>query len=455
MFEITSILDFLIGSLILIREISIIKSTHSFSIKNACNLGFSLYLFLIPGIFFMYCPLDRAQTMMLYDRNGAIKSVVFSFICYLAFNFGYQLIKRKYKRPVYTRKTNEIKLSFILLIVSAVCFFLWARSFGGLSALLANAGAIRSGWIKPDVQTAFFKHPVQLAKLSSLYIFVILLIRQNKFKSFGKKVTLYILEVVSLGISILYIMADDSRSAMGLYFMSFVVAYLFKKVVIDRQSIGKTTIKAVVFISVILFAILNGDVILGTMRGTIQDASEADTTENGIIGSIIHNFAYLTQSPFYAMYYVDEMDGRLLIWDDLITGLTAWLPSSLKPFPDALRTWDVNTTIHCLHTHLFGQFPHSIVANSIYDLSYFGLFIIPCILGLIVKKVENVMIPNLYNPFYLCIYCLLFFSFSNMIQGFCLYYTMLGLFYLIVGLVIFLCISKKVRIRNIANVVDK
>lgn len=447
MFGFASVLCFLFGSLIFVKEMNIIRLTHFFSIKNVCNMSFSLYLFLIPGVFFLFCPLDRTETILLYDKNGAIKSVICSVACYLTFNVGYVLIKREYIKTDYIRKVRETKLSFIFVLLSTICFFLWARNFGGLDALLLNAGAIRSGFVNPDAQTAFFKHPVQLAKLSSLYIYVVILIRQNTYKSFREKMVLYILEIISFGISVLFLLADDSRSGMGLFFMSFVIVYLFKKTVIDRKSIGSTTIRAVVCIAVVLFAILNGDIILGTLRGTIENNGNVDSTQNGIIDSIIHNFAYIVQSPFYAMYYVGEMDGKLLIWDDLITGITAWLPSSIKPFPDALRTWDVNTAIHCLHTPLYGQFPHSIVANSIYDLSYLGIIIIPCILGMVVKKVENIMVPNLQNPFYLCIYCSLFITFSNMIQGFCLYYIILNMFYLILGLVIYLYMSKKVKIR--------
>lgn len=448
MFDLVSVLNFIFGSVILVKEINTIRLTHFFSLKNMCNLGFALYLFLIPGVFFMFCPQERAKTMMLYDENGAIKSFFFSLICYFAFNIGHRLIKKNYKRINYVRKISVLKLSFIFVVLSAISFFLWARSFGGFSALLMNAGAIRSGFVLPDTQTAFFKHPVQLAKLSSLYIYVVILIRRNNFKGLTDKIILYTLGVLSIVISVFYLLADDSRSGMGMYLLSFIIVYLFKTSIIDKKSIGKTTIRAVVLVSIILFVVLNGDVILGSLRGTVENESNVDSTRNGIVNSIIDNFAFIVQSPFYATYYVDVMNGKLLIWDDLITGITAWLPTSLKPFPDALRTWDVNTSIHCLHTQLYGQFPHSIVANSIYDLSYIGLFILPCVLGMVVKKVENVMVPKLRDPFYLCIYCSLFITFSNMIQGFCLYYIMLNMFYLIFGLVIFLCVSKKVKIKN-------
>lgn len=443
MFDVVSFLNFLLAIIIFIKEVNAIRKTRFFSIKNACNVAFSVYLFLIPGVFYIYCPMDRARTLMLYDENGAFKSLFFSVICYLSFNIGYRTIRRNFRNLYKIRKVGAIKLSLVFALLSVASFYLWARSFGGINALILNAGAIRSGFVQPDIATAFFKHPVRLSELCSLYLFVVILTKRNSFKSIGEKITIYILEVVSVAISIVYLLADDSRSAMGLYFLSFMIAFLLKTTFVDGKNLGKSVLKAMLACSLILFAVLNGDVILGTLRGSIENEINVDSTRNGIGNSIVHNFAYIVQSPYYATYYIDHMNGKLLIWDDLITGLTAWLPTSLKPFPHMLRTWDVNTMVHTFHTPLYGQFPHSIVAGSIYDLSYFGLFSIPCILGILVKKVENVVIPMLKTPFYLSVYCFLLIAFTNMIQGFCLYYIMLSMFFLVLGWAIFLIMSKK------------
>lgn len=427
---------YIICFVILLKTYNEVRKRKFICIRDACNLGIAFYLFLIPGLYYMLCNESEYDLLNFYDEYGMYKSFLFSIVCYICLNIGYKSIKYKYHQKSNKSTVNVIKYSFILLILSVCSFYLWAQNFGGIASLLINAGSIRSGFIDAGKGTAFFKHFVPLSKLLAIFLFNYLFVfRKQRHDPFLRKLVLYAIFVISIIISFVFILADDSRSSFGLFILMFVVSKMLYSIHIKHSTILATFTKTTLKCFFIILLILNGEMILGNLRGENIDRYEHENTP--LTESFCHNFRYIINSPYYASYYLDKLNGRLMIEDDIATGVTSWLPTSLKPFPNAVRTWDLNTQIHEIKTPIWGQFPHSIIANSLYDLSYFGIVIIPFVLGIIAKRFDVYFIKRINNVFYYSLYCLLLMSFANFIQAFCLYYIMLGLFYIVVGFLIY------------------
>ena len=426
---------YIVCFVILLKTYSDIRKRKFICILDTCNIGIAFYLFLIPGLYYMLCDESEFDLLKFYDEYGMYKSFFFSIICYVCLNIGYKSMKYRCRSKIDEPAVNVVRYSFLLLVLSACGLYFWSQNFGGLASLLLNAGSIRSGFIEASNGTAFFKHFVPLSKLLAIFLFNYLFVfHKQRHDSMSRKLLLYILFVVSLIISFVFILADDSRSSFGLFLFMFVVSKMLYSISIKHTAFFTTFTKTALLVLFIVFLILNGDMILGYFRGT---DIETEGNEHTFAESFCHNFRCIINSPYYACYYLEKMNGNLMIWDDIQTGLTSWFPTSLKPFPDAVRTWDLNTVIHKIRTPLWGQFPHSIIANSLYDLSYFGIVIIPFLFGAIAKRVDVYFMSRIKNVFYFSVYCLLLMSFANFIQGFCLYYIIFGLFYIVLGLLIY------------------
>ena len=120
-----------------------------------------------------------------------------------------------------------------------------------------------------------------------------------------------------------------------------------------------------------------------------------------------------------------------VILNDLLNGLFAWLPTSLKPVALA-DVWDYNTQL--INDGGYGQSPACLAAQSFYDLGLIGLLVVPFTYTYIVGKVEN-LLDNDYSTSGLVFYVTLGFYFAKGMAYFSFYNIMMNIFFVVVGLI--------------------
>ena len=94
------------------------------------------------------------------------------------------------------------------------------------------------------------------------------------------------------------------------------------------------------------------------------------------------------------------------------------------------------------HTGVYGQSPTSILAQSIYDLGFLGVLLIPCIYGFVIRKIENKLESYGSNIFYNTIYIVLGFYLAKGIVYFSMYNIMMNIFFIVAACIIYKVLHK-------------
>lgn len=431
------------GLIVLSVEIHAVIKYRIIQINNITGVAFAVFLFLLPACIFAF----GKDMEILYRRlpNGDLVILLMSLICYATYKIGYRTTSTNVVQNRGRICKSPLIYATILTVVSIICFYYWAMNYGSIEMLLLQANGIRAGFVEAENNSAFFKHFVPLSQFVSLYLFnQYLLLKNYKQISHTKGALAFVLFLITVFISILYLLANDGRGPLGFYLIYFALAYLVHQLKSQNKGVFAKIFKGSLIACAILFLILNGDYVLQTLRGESISMSDVDSTSNeGIVASLCNNFKFIVISHYYSLYYTIENFGSFIIFDDIISGLTAWLPTSLKPF-DVTNTWDFNTNIAKTFVGEFhGQTPHSILSNSLYDLGVFGIFILPYLYGKINKKIDNYFYNRTDDAFYYTIYIFLFIKVGLIVQGCSLYYIALEMFFLFLAWVLYLVFSKK------------
>ena len=118
--------------------------------------------------------------------------------------------------------------AWISLLVGAVSLFLWSKAYGSIGALILQANRVRSGMGSVKNNLAFFKHPATVLLVVAYMFFEMTM--QSEKKSIKKLVNL-IGFIISAYLSYLFLMADDGRLTMLLFFMGFAWIQSSKKII--------------------------------------------------------------------------------------------------------------------------------------------------------------------------------------------------------------------------------
>lgn len=307
--------------------------------------------------------------------------------------------------------------TYTCFIIGIASLYLWSRAYGGVFNLISVAAAVRSGLSSVNNGIAFFKHPARLVLLTS---FSSLLMIKHSFC----KVQNGIIFTLSVAFSVLFLLANDGRLSFLLYFI--VIIFITFSVFDGRQFSGKHVIFLMAIGVFGMFFVLELDSITSYIRhGIVINASD-----ESFFKSIMDEFAYVMISGQKSTE--QALSGTFLIFNDVLNGITAWLPSSLKPF-ELIDVWDYNTNISTYK--FFGQFPCDFVSTAIYDLSYIGPVVFGIFWGSILKKVEKMRCDD--SPFKLVCYYALSLRFFRIVDYCSLYDFILGIFSLVVFTIVY------------------
>lgn len=415
------------------------NSLHKIKAITYIRLIYMFLYGLVPGILIITQYDGEVFGAIDYSSEGVFALFLLYFCTILGYIFlglGYRLkFKNKFKIVGLNlflninKKSNEllIYLSAIIgLILGGVCLHLWSMAYGNIFGLIKVASMVRSGYSSVTNAFAFFKHPAGLVIISSIMFFV-LIINSN----YSKQIILKLLFLISLFLSITYLLACDGRTGMAFYLFQYVLVFMYCKR--TEITVKYRTMLLIVAIAIILLLIIQN---LNTVTYYIRTGNwVASTSETNLFLSILSNFEYTVVSGQFILQNRIKMNIDYTIFNDILTGIFAWIPSSLQPI-NMLTVWEYNTSL-ITNGEKSGTLPCDIITLSIYDLGILGTIIIPIFWGIVIKKIDGLLEGS--NKFNKILFVLLLPSFIGGVTGCSLYNMLLNTFEVfIIGIVYFI-----------------
>lgn len=414
----------------LIAEYRALKKKKRLTITSFFLLVFVFTYGILPLlVVFLYLFEGFSISTSNYSFDYSEKGLFYTWIWQIFSIFSYVIVKKaaKHKETLKSATYGDAGLKIettaleytviICLVAGIISLYLWSRAYGGIIELIKVGSAVRSRLSRVVNDLAFFKH-IAKSVLTISYASLIL-VKQGKHKLFNAVIFL-----ISFSFSILYLLANDGRMSIAFYFLviGLIMMRIFEIRAISRKKkIGITLllVTAVVFI-------LNLDSITYYIKFGVWGSEQQGT----LLHSLLNELAFIMISGQKALQHAASF--KMLIIDDILCGLFAWFPTSIKPV-ETINIWNYNTELATIG--FWGQFPCDFLSTSLYDLSFLGPFLFPLFWGKILSKIEK-MPKNGSIVKIICYYAL----FTPLIRtvDYCLLYDfVLGMFPLALFLIVY------------------
>ena len=419
--------------ILVLRKQKSIKLINVFSLTYGATYGLLLFTYL-----FLYKSMGIEVIRIIYTESD-LGSLWYWFTFSV---FGYISIQIVYRFAFSTDKTKKAELiqekkkeklsphsffclqltGIVCLVVGIISFYLWARAYGGISEFISVANAVRGGWSDVINPFAFMKHPSKIVLFSS-YIFFKLI--KEKHKIFLNSIFM----LISLVFSFCYIMANDGRMTMAIYVV--ILMFMMLDLFAEQINIGKKAVAVLIIAFVSIVLILNMDAFTASIRG-----SEIEESGDSLAEGLTEELSYIVAAGQTSVRHWREPGSRLLLFDDLFSGIFAWLPTSLKP-GNFVSIWTFNTNRYLENPDVVNTstIPTDYISTSIYDLGVFGCIVFGLFWGLILKKLDQEKKTS-RSPFFEIVYYTLAMSIFRLVNYCSLYDFILGLFNVAVAAVI-------------------
>lgn len=376
-----------------------------------CHFMYVLIYGLVPMLvhFHVYKEgqFDEHYSTINYNSVGFFQiflSFLFAIIGYWGFLKGYfkNMNERAAKSSTSYTFSNWFIGATISLIVGVICFYFWTKVFGGPMGILVYASQLRTGLdIGINNPYTVFKRFVPLVQFANIVYLGLFLKKQNFF--------ILLLFVVSLICSFLYLLANDGRAPLVMHFASLVfLYYMMKKGGVIHFS-KNTMAKFGVAGCLTLFIAHNYE------RISVDYFNNDKQIEEGydfdILSNIREEFSYTVRSNQAIFEYLEENPTTFRLPIEIASGILGILPSSFRPKSiDKLekintRYWDKSRA----NDEYFGGRPPDLIVTGIYTMNILGVYILPFVLGCILRRIENrrknILVEFDNNIFYaLCLY---------------------------------------------------
>lgn len=435
--EIIATLYIIFSMVAIVLTVADVTKNHKISIMNMCSAMYIATLCIVPAIiFFGYVNGLRATRGIRFEESAAwtfYVQLLFTIIGYAILCFGYRIKQKEPKIYPIAGNRRLLLICVIFTAVSAVSLLLWSSGYGGIGGLLANADGIRSGWYLSTNAFTFLKHFVPLSLIASWMLFNLLI--RKEIKSAFKNTGIFLLFACNVALSSIYIQANDGRLLLAVYVFLFFVIYLKYQYEVNAANIVSLIIKFGIILLIASFVLFNADTILSMLRGEDVAKTESfDTAE-----TLSREFSFIISGTQNALFQQSSSELKLMVGNDVVNGLFAWLPTSLKPVI-LEDVWDYNTQLLRLGGR--GQSPTSIVAQSLYDLSLIGVVLIPFLYGMLIKKMEIILESRKGNVFFDTVYVALGFYLCKGIPYFSVYNIMMNTFFIFLAIIIYNTVQK-------------
>lgn len=431
-----------------VLEIKNIKKNNTLKMINFFKIYYILVYFITP----IFCIIYR-DTINTYETYNYVSFeneyhikyfymvLLFSTLGYIFLSIGTKIniFKRKEVKATdqVTKNPNKLLFStFLIMIIGWVALFLWTYAYGSLTGIFQYASAIRSGYVKIYNRFTFLK-PFCPFVLMSFYLFFIQLL-ESKDKKSVYKIVLLVGLIFSLIGSYIYIIANDGRMLMLIFFLVIIIYYMdYKKIKINIYTI------IILLVISILTIILLGK--LDTITSHIRLGNEIEKEGTSPAETIANEFKFTYFNNLNVLYFRDNnMYTGSTELNDIKSTLLSWIPSSLKP-SNIINLYDFNTSFYSGST---GQIPTDMLTAAIYKFDYMGVIILPLIIGILVKALESVFINKESSYSKLIYYLLSIYLGLRVVAYYDLSQILFGSFYIIVTYIIIKSIhyiSKKMK----------
>lgn len=426
-----SIIYFAVGIFYILREIGFIRKAGKIHIATLFRVMYAILYGFFPAIFLYRIDKGTTTLTLLFSEDKYIFNMsimlFISILEYAIFNLFYKATKEsKYHKkpfPNIRLSTQKIAITFVILF-GIVSLFLWTRAFGSVWNFIENANSIRSNNSKVYNPVAFMEH---FTKVFIVAFFVSISVfmcekRENKVRFYT-----FILVGVSLFFSLVVMMCTDSRVIIGILVVVIALYYFNEKIANSGLSVKKAIFKMTVVALIVFVAIVSSEGIMNSIRG-IEYADEYQKEKSGIIDSVEIEFGYAFQSQVVVLDEVYNNPVQFIAVNDVVGAVFCWLPSRFIPFELPIDVWDYNTQILGSYCKIAGQAPTDFVTFSLYSFSIFGIFILPAIFGIFLKKLDTFFRREKYSPYLMALYAYFMYYAVWWVSHLSLRYTVLSLF---------------------------
>lgn len=359
-----------------------------------------------------------------------------TFIGYICLELGY---RRRY--TISMRRTKERKeknyndkalwnAAVLMASISIMALFMWTYPFGGPIAMFEYGTQIRSGREIVGITNSFgfMKQFVPLAHFSS--IISLALWKKERRMHYA------LLFIITLVISIIYLIANDGRAPFMMYLASLLILlYLMREN--NERKIRVFPIIIIAFISIIFLE--NVDNITSYFRNGIFENS---LERKGIFSFIYSEFSWVVRNGQAVQEAAEKGVSTMRIGNDLLSAIFAILPSAFSP--EWIKRLEYTNTEMWFNGMIgYGGKPTDLITTGLYELSYFGVILIPYIYGVIIKGFDN-RFENMERFLYSkVIFVQLIYQFAKTVAYADFALVSLNAFYLVLGHVIVCCFSTK------------
>lgn len=410
MWILLGILFLLCGCIYATREILLIRRVNDLYIISfvrllyACSYGFFpailCFLYVFQGI-----KVGLASLVVIRYDNQTLESMflflIFSVVGYIALSFGYRSIGNKvvrFKISKYsTKKIGELCdkqifwIGAICLIIGITAFLIWTSDMGGIQKYMELASAIRGDYKNVYGNTHMGWRKIARVLLPSTYIFYFLCLKNKK-----KRISHLLLFIISIGFAVLFLICNDGRLTTTLFFMILIVGY-FRYGERRDKNIKKQLFQFVLLLLVAFLLLANLDNISYFIRHQGRLPELSSSNKDGVLVTLMNEFSYIYKSGTTSVENCFP-NGKLMFIDDIMFGLTTYMPggsilgsyTQVSLYNTILCTGNVNS--------IAGSIPCDMISLSLYDLGYIGPIIIPFIIGLVIRIIENYCHGKKNNP---------------------------------------------------------
>lgn len=438
MASILSLLYLIIGIIYLLFEYRYIKRYNTLQLVSLFRTMFAFVNGFLPSFILWKVEEGNATVLQYFSYSEITDSMVFmlpiALVEYIILTLCYnKILPSKYYKTeegFFDIKSVD-KAIFISLIVGFVALWLWTKAYGSIYGMMIEANLVRSRSADVYNEWAFLEHVARIfTPLFFLSIAAFFFKKSNSRNLFFN--VLYVILSLIGGLTVMT--CTDSRGEIGIIcivlILYYFIFYKFNDVDVIKQMFSILLLLCGTFALIIM-----SDQIMNSVRGI---AIDKDVSQS--FGDIIEKeFGFVVTTQVNAFHNITLFSS--LFWNDFINGILSWIPSRFISFERPINLWDYSTELLMQRHSFYGQSPVDFVSASIYLFGISGVFILPSVLGYVLKKCETKFRRLKFSVFHSAFYgymCFLsiwwgcFFSFASTIKslfGFFVIYLILKFVY--------------------------
>lgn len=412
----------------IIIEIRTIRSYKTIRMISLFRLMYAFVFGVLPAIILFRVDSGTANILWTIKKGDIYDNVfllwLISLIEYIFISFFYKGIPSRIKNNLIQRgeyTDTKVKIAVVLaLLIGILSLFLWTNAYGSVFNMMIQANLVRSRASDVVNPWAFLEHFARIFTFTYFVSFALFLYEKKSGK--GSLFT-FILMLLSLLGSLIVMMCTDTRGEIGILVIVTTLYYF----VFYKWANGKNSLKDLIrtgFFFILAFVlIIKSAGIMDSIRGFETDESSSD-----VIEIVEKEFNYSLRSQVTAIKEIKKDPIQFLIVDDFTNAIFSWVPSRFIPFELPTPLWDYNTQLQQGKGDLHGQSPTDFVAASLYLFGVFGIFLLPLLMGWLLKKLDAYFINRRNSIFHSALCGYMFFFSIWWVGFFSLSSTMLSLF---------------------------